>query len=383
MSQVRGVLVVVRLAVRRVYTKPGYLISALVLPLAAVLMLGVVIGPGTRPLAVGVVGGREGVVGPRVRAALDDDEAVKVKTYRSAEALRAAIQRGDVLAGMVFDGAEPDTRPAQVYVDPSRPAGAAARLSMVAAADRAGTVVQAARFATAQSSASLASSLAEADRLAEQQRQIQVDARYPEGTVPRGQYDYGVVGTLVLFMFITAVSGGALLVDARRRGLTGRLVATELRPGTVLVAEVLSRYVTVLIQAAIVVAFGALLFDIRWGPPGLVAVVIAVYALVGAAAGIAVGVVARTFEQAILFGSVGAVTLGMLGGCLWPLELTPPALRALARFTPQHWAIESLLRLVGRSSPQAGLGTGLFVLGAFAAVAMAGAAVRLRKVAVG
>jgi ABC-2 type transport system permease protein len=242
-------------------------------------------------------------------------------------------------------------------------------------------VVDAAHFGAEQSRASLGVALREADRLAARQREIQVAASFPSGTTARGQYDYGLVGTLVLFMFITAISGGALLVDARRRGVVARLLATELRSRSLLVAEVLSRYVTVLVQAGIVLIFGTVLFGIHWGPPLPVALVVGMYGLVGAAAGIAVGVIARTFEQAIIFGTVSAIGLGMLGGCLWPLRVAPPALRSLARFTPQHWAIDGLLRLVDRSSGLPGIGTSLLVLAGFAVAIMALSARRLRHVA--
>src|SRR5581483_7741682 len=212
--------------------------------------------------------------------------------------------------------------------------------------------------------------------------QIQVQARFPSGTTERGQYDYGSVGMLVLFMFVTAVSSGAMLVDNRRRGLTARLLATELWPGSLMVGEALSRYVTIVLQAGVVLLGGSLIFGVRWGPIVPVAAVVALYALVGAAAGIVVGVLVRTFEQAIVFGTVGAIGVGMLGGCLWPLRLSPAALRALARLTPQHWAIDALLRLVNRSSGAPGIVAALLALGGLVFVMVAVAAGRLRRMAV-
>ncbi|HZQ26406.1 MAG TPA: ABC transporter permease [Acidimicrobiales bacterium] len=378
--QVRAVGLVVLLSLRRMLKSPPYLASMILLPFLAVLMVGVVIGPGARPLPVGLVGGAEGTVGPRVRGMLASDGTVRVRSYAGEPALRAAVQQGDVLAGLVLPG--PSGVVVRVFADPSRPAGAAARLAIVSAVDRVGAVVQAAQFAAAQSGVPLADAQREADRLSAAQRQIQVQARFPSGTTERGQYDYGSVGMLVLFMFVTAVSSGAMLVDNRRRGLTARLLATELWPGSLMVGEALSRYVTIVLQAGVVLLGGSLIFGVRWGPIVPVAAVVALYALVGAAAGIVVGVLVRTFEQAIVFGTVGAIGLGMLGGCLWPLRLSPPALRALARLTPQHWAIDALLRLVNRSSGAPGIGAALLALGGFAFVMVAVAAGRLRRMAV-
>lgn len=389
MRQARAIGLIVLLSFQRMLRSPLYLASILLMPFLAVLMVGVMIGPGTRPLAVGMAdatgsagpGLGDGALAGRVRQILDRDRAVKVRSYDSEHDLGVAIERGDVLAGLVLP-ADGGSAVVRVLVDPSRPAGAAARLALVSAADRAGAVVAAARFGAEQAGVSVEAALPEADRLSGRQQRIGIEASYPSGTAERGQYDYGLVGILVLFMFITGVSSGAVLVDSRRRGLVGRMLATELRPGALMIAEAAGRYLTTLVQAAIVLVGGAVVFGIHWGPPVPVAAVVALYGLVGAGAGILVGAVSRTYEQAIIFGTVGAIGMGMLGGCMWPLRLAPPALRSLAWLTPQHWAVDGLLRLVNRSSARPGIGAVILVLGGFAVAFVALAASRLRRVAV-
>lgn len=78
----------------------------------------------------------------------------------------------------------------------------------------------------------------------------------------------------------------------------------------------------------------------------LLPVCLAVTAFAATAFGNAVGVWARTHEQAAAFGSLIVVILAALGGLWVPHFVMPRALQQVASWSPLHWALESFYTVV-------------------------------------
>ena len=68
-------------------------------------------------------------------------------------------------------------------------------------------------------------------------------------------------------MFITSLAGAAGLIEARRLGVTRRLVATPTTVATVLFGEALGRFALALLQGLIIFGVGWLVFGVDWGHP--------------------------------------------------------------------------------------------------------------------
>jgi ABC-type multidrug transport system permease subunit len=68
------------------------------------------------------------------------------------------------------------------------------------------------------------------------------------------------------------------------------------------------------------------------------------------------GSVAETEGQAIGIGVLASNALAALGGCWWPIEVTPAWMQTLARLLPTGWAMDALHRLI---SFQAGAASAL------------------------
>ena len=62
------------------------------------------------------------------------------------------------------------------------------------------------------------------------------------------------------------------------------------------------------------------------------------------------GCLARTEGQAVAVGVISANVLGALGGCWWPIEVTPGWMQRLALFLPTGWAMDGLHKLVNFAS---------------------------------
>jgi ABC-2 type transport system permease protein len=195
-----------------------------------------------------------------------------------------------------------------------------------------------------------------------------------------GGFDAGAQSQLILFMFLTSLTGASELVITRQLGISRRMFSTPTGIRTIIVGESLARVAFALVQGAFIVAASALLFGVRWGDPLGVAIMVLVFGLVSGGAAMIVGGLANNPSQAGAIGPALAMLLGLVGGAMVPTEVFPDAMRQLAHLTPHAWAVEGLRAL---GEPGAGVGDVLpqiTVLAAFAAAFFAVAVVRFRRV---
>lgn len=193
--------------------------------------------------------------------------------------------------------------------------------------------------------------------------------------IPSG-FDQAIPGILVMFtLLVLLTSGSALLANERARGLLRRLASAPLSRAEVVGGKWGARMGLAAVQVAAALAVGTWVFGMHWGPDvAMVLLVLASWAAFCASAGLLLGCLARTEGQATGLGVLFGNALAALGGCWWPIEVTPGWMQALARILPTGWTMEALHRLVsfeaGAASalPQvAAILAGALVLGAIAA----------------
>ena len=88
------------------------------------------------------------------------------------------------------------------------------------------------------------------------------------------------------------------------------------------------------------------MFGVSWGNPLAAAVLLIVWCLVGAGAGMVAGTLFRTPEQASAMGPIVGIVFAMLGGCMWPLSIVSTAIREIGHATPQAWAVDAWTNLL-------------------------------------
>ena len=121
---------------------------------------------------------------------------------------------------------------------------------------------------------------------------------------------------------------------------------------------------------AFAVLVGSLLFGVDWGPsPAGVALVLLAYAALVSSLGLLLGNLARSEPQAVGIAVLAANVLAALGGCWWPIEITPAWVQDLALFTPTGATMDALHALMSFGAPTSA------VLGHAAALAAAALAV--------
>jgi len=201
-------------------------------------------------------------------------------------------------------------------------------------------------------------------------RQLVLDVR-PAGRAeePPAGFQQAVPGTMVMFtLLVLLTSGAVLLVIERRDGLLRRIASTPLPRAGVVGGKWASRMALGVVQIAFAMAIGTAFFDVDWGPDlGMVGIVLFAWAALCAGLAIVSGNLARTEGQAIGLGVFAANLLAALGGCWWPIEITPPWAQSVALAVPTGWTMGALHRLM---SFQAGPATAVPHLIAITAAAL-------------
>jgi ABC-2 type transport system permease protein len=359
------------------------------LPVVIILVIGLTFAEaGSERLPVGVLDQGGGPLGAELQAELATSPALDPRGYSSLDALRKAVRRGVVAAGVVVpagydqalraEGADPQVT---FVVDRTRSAPSAVRSAVAAAVARQAAIVQAARFAAGTAGVSFDAALARARALSGEQEQVRVEPTTiggRENALPSG-FNYTAPSNLVLFVFITSLAGAAALIEERRLGVTRRMLAAPTTVPTILLGETLSHFLVALLQGLIIFVVGWLVFGVDWGDPPAALLLLTLFALVGTGAGMLFGSVLRTAEQATSIGPPVGIALGMLGGCMWPLAIVPEPMRLAGHLFPHAWAMDAFIDLISKDAGLAGIAGKLAVLAGFAAVLLAVATWRLRR----
>ncbi len=212
---------------------------------------------------------------------------------------------------------------------------------------------------------------------------LTVAQRPPELTGGKKSKDVGVTGLvlagmMVFFMFFAASNVARTILDEERAGTLPRLFTTPTSRQLILGGKFTSTFLTVLVQAIILVVAGRLFFAIQWGALSAVSLLILVAAAVAASLGLMVISLVRTPAQAGAIGAGVYLVLALLGGNFSGTAQSGTTYATMQRLTPNGWL------LVGWNSTLRGGGVGdillpLLVPLAFAVVFFAVAVLRFRR----
>lgn len=383
---IRKALVIARVNLVRLLRDRLGLFFILVLPIIIIVVLGLQFGAGFAP-RLGVVAEDPGELGEALIVALQDQRPREwtLRRLESEEALIEAVERGSVDTGIILpDDYDRRLRAAEPvvirFLAPSPDVAAARRNSLVAAVADQVAVVRAARFAQAQGAGVFADRLQAAERLRRALAPVEVRlTAVGEEIFPSSLLGFamGAHSQVVLFMFLTSLTGAAQLILSRQLGVSRRMLSTPTSVVTILVGEAAGRFGVAMFQGLFIVLATALAFGVAWGDPLAAGALIVVFGLVGAGAAMLIGAVSNNPDQATAVGVFAGLGIAALGGAMAPPEIFPPVMQAVSRLTPHRWAIDGLRQLVAGGGlveilPQ------LSVLLTFAAVLLALATWRFR-----
>jgi ABC-2 type transport system permease protein len=153
-------------------------------------------------------------------------------------------------------------------------------------------------------------------------------------------------GFSIMFVMMMLLSVTGTLIEARKNGVWYRIVASPASKFEIAFGYLLSFFLIGWIQFGILLLSTHYLFDVQWGNPLSIAVLVSalLFAIVGL--GLCIAGMVKTVEQQASIGNLIVVSTCMLSGVYWPLEIVPKFMQQLAEFLPQTWAMKGFTEII-------------------------------------
>ena len=196
---------------------------------------------------------------------------------------------------------------------------------------------------------------------------------------PFNTSNFTLPGYLTMFVFFTAAMGAEALARERQTHTLERLMANGVRRESLIVGKFLAGAIIGVAQVTVMWTVGALAFNIDMGVSPLAVVLLSLLmALASAAFGVLLASLINNVRTASAAGVLTSLVLAPLGGCWWPLFITPPFMQFLGRLTPHGWANDGLNKLMLFGAEFSDVAASMAALLAFAVAFLAIALWRFR-----
>ncbi len=160
-------------------------------------------------------------------------------------------------------------------------------------------------------------------------------------------------GELIIWVFIPLLATSELMASERVWGTLRRMVTSPTRKPTFLLGIITGQFSTGLVQMILLVVIGIVLLKVPWGQNPLALLVLLIcFGLAAVAMGVMLGTFTRTPSQASGVSIALGMVMGLLGGCMFPLEMFPSAVANAVKILPTTWAMMGMNQLIAY---QAGL----------------------------
>jgi len=191
--------------------------------------------------------------------------------------------------------------------------------------------------------------------------------------------EQAVPGMAVMFAFFWMMFAGTGFFREHGWGTWDRLRASPARPAEIMVGKCLPVLGLLLVQMAVLIGAGVLLFGLRVrGSLAALVLLVAVFECALLAVAMALVAVCRTLNQIMVTSNLGAIVLAGLGGSFAPVPLLPGWAQAIAPVSPAYWVLRGINAVVLSGGGMAQVAEPIAVLCLFAGGAVAITAARFR-----
>ena len=156
-----------------------------------------------------------------------------------------------------------------------------------------------------------------------------------------------------MFFIVVPLSGS--LIRERQTGSLRRLLTMPVSPLSLLAGKICAYVLVCLVQFALMLTAGAYLLPL-FGTSGLelgselvtIIPVVLAASLAATGYGLMVGTLAKTYEQASMFGAVSIVIAAALGGIMMPVYVMPRHMQEISTFSPLSWGLTAFQDILVR-----------------------------------
>jgi ABC-2 type transport system permease protein len=198
---------------------------------------------------------------------------------------------------------------------------------------------------------------------------------------PFNATNFTLPGYLTMFVFFAAAIGAEAIARERQTQTLERLLANGVRRSSIVGGKMLASLYRGFLQLFFLWALGIFAFSIDFGvsPVAVIAVSVCM-AVASSAFGIMLAALVSTVKSASSAAVLASLTLAPLGGCWWPLFITPDWMQAIGRLTPHGWANDAFNKLMLFGAQGQDVLANMAALLLFAAAFLAVAVARFRSV---
>lgn len=333
--------------VLRILREPASLFFFFVFPMVMVFIIGIQFGGQGGRVQLGVTGDTTQSITEKITDNLAGNQALELVFYDDQSQMLRAVERGAIAAGAVF----PPQMAARIavgepvligFVSASTGLGPQLEATVREALTEVLMPYRAARFAADILGVGFQEGWSLATKVVAEVEPATVDlapvgeSRFPPDL---GRFDGGAASNLVLFMFLTALTGATAMVADREMGLDTRIVSTPTSITRLISGYVAGQFGITFFQGVYIMVLSLAVFGVDWKHLGGSVLLMMALSLAGAGAGMLLGSFRLAEPATIGIGVTSALVLGALGGAMVPLEVLPDTVRTVARFTPQGWAM--------------------------------------------
>lgn len=163
-------------------------------------------------------------------------------------------------------------------------------------------------------------------------------------------------GQMITWVFIPLIGLSAMFAMERSGGTLRRILVTPTSKALFIGGTVLGQVLIALLQMAILIIFGTLVMKINWlHAPLALFLVMLTSTLAASALGTMLGTFVKTEGQANGLSIMIGMVMAMMGGCWYPIELFPQAIRTAAQALPTYWAMSGFLDIAVRGQGLSGV----------------------------
>ncbi|MCU0370679.1 MAG: ABC transporter permease [Bacteroidales bacterium] len=215
-------------------------------------------------------------------------------------------------------------------------------------------------------------------------QEIYASDQYSEIIPNSVQHNVPAWSIFAMFFIIIPLTGN--LIREKESGLATRL---RLMPGNafhILGAKIIVYLMVGMVQSITILLMGKLVFPLFSLPPLVLgpekaALFLMVMATTLAATGysVLVGTIARTHDQAAVFGMVSVIILAAIGGIWVPVFMMPDLMQSLSIISPLNWSLDGFYDILLRGAGVTGIAGNFSALIAFFMINL-GAAVWINNI---
>lgn len=150
------------------------------------------------------------------------------------------------------------------------------------------------------------------------------------------------IGFLIMFMLIRGMRAAYRIFDEKDENIYMRIFMAPVRTSEYYLADVISGYITILIQ--VVLGFVSInLLNVETGLRNIqLFIILALVGLVSISLALCCSAFSRNKTEASNIFNFANMVLLMVGGAFVPLEIMPTLIEKISYFTPVRWAMKSI-----------------------------------------